>query len=185
MALKETDHLIWSDYYLDLEDWRESLEEEYPGYSDDELTDIMYKTNAVYIDDERCNLDIPLNCTILVIGDLGLWNGRRMGYKEIESGNIKDCLFSDTDFTTWYVDKDGDLRCEAIHHDGTNYYRYRVYKADATEEQIEDLKDKLYYGRATEADILAVTDRLGDEIGRVYGWQFDNETKKPMEVGAR
>ena len=185
MALKETDHLIWSDYYLDLEDWRESLEEEYPGYSDDELTDIMYKTNAVYIDDERCNLDIPMNRTILVIGDLGLWNGRRMGYKEVESGNIKDCLFSDTDFTTLYVDKDGDLRCEAIHHDGTNYYRYRVYKADATEEQIEDLKDKLYYGRATEEDILAVTDRLGDEIGRVYGWQFANETKKPMEVGAR
>ena len=145
----------------------------------------MYKTNAVYIDDERCNLDIPMNRTILVIGDLGLWNGRRMGYKEIESGNIKDCLFSDTDFTTWYVDKDGDLRCEAIHHDGTNYYRYRVYKADATEEQIEDLKEKLYYGKATEADILAVTDRLGDEIGRVYGWQFANETKKPMEVGAR
>ena len=134
MALKETDHLIWSDYYLDLEDWRESLEEEYPGYSDDELTDIMYKTNAVNIDDERYNLDILLKRTILVIGDLGLWNGRRMGYKEIESGNIKDCLFSDTDFTTWYVDKDGDLRCEAIHHDGTNYYRYRVYKADATEQ---------------------------------------------------
>ncbi len=185
MALKETDHLIWSDYYLDFEDWREFLEEEYPDYADHELVDIMYKTNDEYIDDERYNLDIPLNRTIIVIGDLGLWNGRRMGYKEIQSGNIKDCLYSDTDYSTWYVDKDGDLRCEAIHHDGTNYYRYRVYKRDVTDEQIEDLKEKLYCGRATEADILSVTDRLGDEIGKVYGWQFANETKKPMEVGAR
>ena len=30
-------HIIWSDSSLDLDDWRESLEELYPGYSDDEL----------------------------------------------------------------------------------------------------------------------------------------------------
>lgn len=185
MAIKETDHVIWSDYYLDLEDWRESLEELYPDYPEDELYEKMVDSNAVNLDDERYNLDIPMNRTIIVIGDLGLWNGRRMGYKEIESGNIKDCLYSDTVYTTWFVDKDGDFRCEAIHHDGTNYYRYRVYKKDATDEQIEDLQDKLYYGRATEADILAVTDRLGDEIGKVYGWSFPEATRKPVEVGAR
>ena len=28
----------------------------------------------------------------------------------IDSGNIKDCLYSDTDYTEWYVDKYGDLR---------------------------------------------------------------------------
>lgn len=36
-------HIIWSDISLDLDDWRESLEELYPGYSDDELYDIMVK----------------------------------------------------------------------------------------------------------------------------------------------
>lgn len=45
-----------------------------------------------------------------------------MGYKEIPSGNIRDCLYSDTDYSTWYVDRLGDLRCDAIHHDGTNFY---------------------------------------------------------------
>ena len=39
-------HIIWSDISLDLDDWRESLEELYPGYSDDELYDIMVKSNA-------------------------------------------------------------------------------------------------------------------------------------------
>lgn len=55
---ENTDHIIWSDYYLDLEDWRESLLELYPHYSEDELYEKMYDSNAVNLDDERYNLDI-------------------------------------------------------------------------------------------------------------------------------
>ena len=82
---------------------------------------LMYEINGDYLDDERANLTVQLSQPILVVGDLGLWNGRRMGYKEIPSGNIRDCLYSDTDYSTWYVDRLGDLRCDAIHHDGTNF----------------------------------------------------------------
>ena len=53
-------HIIWSDISLDLDDWRESLEELYPGYSDDELYDIMVKSNAENLYDERVNLNIHL-----------------------------------------------------------------------------------------------------------------------------
>ncbi len=53
-------HIIWSDISLDLDDWRESLEELYPGYSDDELYDIMVKSNAENLYDERVNLNIQL-----------------------------------------------------------------------------------------------------------------------------
>ena len=93
-----------------------------------------------------------------------------MGYKEIPSGNIRDCLYSDTDYSTWYVDRLGDLRCDAIHHDGTNHYLYRVYKDSASPSQIELLKEKLYRGTATRADITRVTRRLGDDIAKVYGF---------------
>lgn len=86
-------HIIWSDISLDLDDWRESLEELYPGYSDDELYDIMVKSNAENLYDERVNLNIQLSQPIIVIGDLGRWNGRVSGYKMIDSGNIKDCLY--------------------------------------------------------------------------------------------
>ena len=41
---------------------------------------------------------------------------------------------------------------------------------DASEEQIENLKWKIYNGKATLADISRVTRRLGDEIGKVYGY---------------
>lgn len=94
------------------------------------------------------------------------------GYAEIKSGNIRDCLYSEMDYSTWYVDRLGDLRCDAVHHDGTNHYLYRAYKENVSEAQIDRLKEKLYSGTATRADVTRVTKRLGDEIGRVYGWRF-------------
>ncbi len=172
--MTEQKHLIWSDFTLDYEDWREFLESEYPELTEDERTMLMYEMNNGYLDDERVNLNIQLDQPILIIADLGLWTGRRMGYKEIASGNIQDCLYSDrdTDFSTWYVDRLGDLRCDAIHHDGTNRLLYRAYKPGVSESQIDLLKEKLYNGTATRADITRITRRLGDEIGKVYGWDF-------------
>ena len=180
---ENTDRLIWTDYY-DFEDWKESTDEKYLSLPEDRLREIFYEANADNLDDERCNLNIQLSAPILVIADLGLWYGRRTGYREIESGNIRDCLYSNTDYTTWYVDKDGEFCCEAIHHDGTNYYRYRAYKDGVTDEQIDDLKEKLYCGTATEKDIDKVTRRLGNDIGQVYGRTFP-EKVKAREVMAR
>ena len=170
--MSDNKHIIWSDYALDYEDWRGVLESEYPDLSENERVALMYEMNGDYLDDERANLNIQLPQPIIVIGDLGLWYGRRMGYKEIESGNISDCLYSDTDYSTWYVDKLGDLRCDAIHHDGTNHLLYRTYKPGVTESQIDLLKEKLYRGIATRADITRVTRRLGDDIAKVYGFSI-------------
>ena len=170
--MKEGRHIIWSNYDLDYEDWRDDLEAEYPELTEDQRIALMYEINGDYLDDERVNLNIQLSQPILVIGDLGLWYGRRSGYKEIESGNIRDCLYADTDYSTWYVDRLGDLRCDAIHHDGTDHYLYRAYKDGVRESQIDLLKDKLYRGIATRADVTRITRRLGDDIARVYGFSF-------------
>ncbi len=170
--MTEGDHLIWTNDHLDYEDWREDLEEQFPELSDEERYYKMLEINNEYLDTERENLNIQLSQPIFVIADLGLWTGRHSGYKEILSGNIRDCLYSKYDFTTWYVDKQGDFRCDDVHHDGTNHYLYRVFKESATDEQRDDLCDKIYFGIATQADIDKVTRRLGDEIGKVYGWVF-------------
>ena len=168
-------HVIWSNWGLDYEDWKADLEENYPDLSEDERIALMYEINNDYLDDERATLNVQLSQPILVIGDLGFWHGRRMGYKEIDSGNIRDCLFSDTDYATWFVDKLGDLRCDAIHHDGTNHLLYRTYKDGVRESQIELLKEKLYCGTATRADITRVTRRLGDDIAKVYGFSISRQ----------
>ena len=177
--MKEDRHIIWSNYDLDYEDWRDDLEAEYPELTEDQRIALMYEINGDYLDDERVNLNIQLSQPILVIGDLGLWYGRRSGYKEIESGNIRDCLYADTDYSTWYVDKLGDLRCDAIHHDGTDHYLYRAYKDGVRESQIDLLKDKLYRGIATRADVTRSTRRLGDDIARVYGFSIPRMKQPP------
>ena len=178
--MKEDRHIIWSNYDLDYEDWRDDLEAEYPELTEDQRIALMYEINGDYLDDQRINLNIQLSQPILVIGDLGLWYGRRSGYKEIESGNIRDCLYADTDYSTWYVDRLGDLRCDAIHHDGTNHYLYRAYKDGVRESQIDLLKDKLYRGIATRSDVTRITRRLGDDIARVYGFSIPRARQAPV-----
>ena len=122
-------HIIWSNQNLDVDDWREDYKEfleanELDDDPNDEqaLYEWMEETNYDYLSDERVNLNVQLSQPIIVIGDIGRWNGRVMGYKDIPSGNIRDCLYADTDYTEWYVDKYGDLRADATHHDGTNHY---------------------------------------------------------------
>lgn len=44
----EDRHIIWSNENLDLDDWREDLQEQYPDCSEDELYRIMCETNADY-----------------------------------------------------------------------------------------------------------------------------------------
>lgn len=161
-------HIIWSNQNLDVDDWREDYKEfleanELDDDPNDEqaLYEWMEETNYDYLSDERVNLNVQLSQPIIVIGDIGRWNGRVMGYKDIPSGNIRDCLYADTDYTEWYVDKYGDLRADATHHDGTNHYLYRVFKDGVSETQMENLRDKIYHGKATRADITRLPGDLG------------------------
>ena len=90
-------HIIWSDMHLDVDDWREGYKEfleinELDADPNDEqaLYEWMEETNYDYLSDERVNLNVQLSQPIIVIGDIGRWNGRVMGYKDIPSGNIQD-----------------------------------------------------------------------------------------------
>ena len=185
---KQSDrHIIWSNMNLEADDWRDSYKEylEINGLDDDpddenKLYEYMVEANDDYLSDERQNLDIQFSQPIIVIGDLGRWNGRVMGYKMVDSGNIKDCLYADTDYTEWYVDEYGDLRANAVHHDGTNHYLYRVFKDGVTDTQIENLQDKIYNGKVTRADITRVTKRLGDKIAELYGFSISKQ-RQPNE----
>jgi hypothetical protein len=118
------------------------------------------------------NLDVALDNQIIVIADLGRWNGRFSGYKMIVSGNIKDCLYDNhNDYIEWYVDDEGEFRSHGDDHDGTSYYLYRVFKDDVGEEDIEELQGLIYEDKATQEDIDKYTDKIGDVIAKVYGWK--------------
>ena len=100
--MTDGDHLIWSHSDLNYEDWRESLEAEYPELTEDERYQLMQEMNNDYLMDERVNLNLSMSQPILVIADMGLWYGRRSGYAEIPSGNIRDCLRPQYDYSTFH-----------------------------------------------------------------------------------
>lgn len=122
-------------------------------------------------DSERKNLSCVLDGKIMVIADLGLWNGRRSGYKYLTE-NLNSIFDVGEDYNEWYVDDLGDIRCKAVHHDGTNYYLFRAVKPDMN---MEILEDKLYEGTATRRDITRYTERLGDYVGKIYGCKIPRQ----------
>lgn len=161
---------IWTNI-LDYEDWKADLKEEYPdedGYDEDDRWNRMYEINDEYLDDERMNLNIHTN-GIVALGDIGRWNGRVSGYKEV-GDRISDCLYSDCDYVKWYVDRYKNFRMTGHHHDGTNYVLYREWKDGITEEQKENFLNKAYYGKLSKNDISRYTQSLGKKIAEVYGW---------------
>src|SRR5699024_11825580 len=68
-----------------------------------------------------------------------------------------------------------DWSSDVCSSDLRNFYLYRVYKDSASPSQIELLKEKLYRGIATRADITRVTRRLGDDIAKVYGFSIPRQ----------
>ena len=178
-------HVIWSNRDMNLDDWREDILDDEPTLSESELYERMIELNDEYLGDERMNLDVQVGGDILAVADLGRWDGRVIGYKLIESGNIKDCLYTNCEYCEWYVDRDGEFRCDESHHDGTNHIYYRKFREGVSEEQKEDLLADIYDHKAKQEDIDRLTDKLGEAIGKVYGWNFPTPKDKDRDRNGR
>lgn len=161
---------IW-DSRINMDDWKDFVEEErkeYPReYEDDnEMYYHIIDINACYLEDERANLKIQLSHPILVIGDLGLWNGRYSGYRVIPSGNIKDILYTELDDAHWYCDG-YNICCDGYHHDGVNHYIYREIR---NPENIHKLLDMIYYGKDFKSAINRYTRSIASDVAKAYGF---------------
>lgn len=170
---------IYSDWWLfdlvDDESYKEDMRVIYSMEDDDYETadwfDFAHRTLEEYFEDEHANLNIDVGNTIIAIADLGLWYGRRCGYKEIKSGNISDCLYSECEYNEWWCDAH-DLRGKMSHHDGTNYILYRRRKDGITDYQWDNFLYKLYTGTANNEHISKYTTSLLPYIAEVYGWKY-------------
>lgn len=165
------ERIIWSNTDINVADYADFLQEEYPEVTDpDEQYELCCEMNYAYLDDEKVNLDIELPNPIICIADIGRWDGRCRGYKMIESGNIADCLWDgECDYCTWYVDRYNNLRFTGVHHDGTNHYLYRELR-DLSDKQMENFLEKLHTGNLIRRDINRYTTSVGTHVNKVYGW---------------
>lgn len=162
-------------------DFREYLEGN--DYSEEEiekkvndaqaLYDWRSEQNTIWFNDEILNLGKNLPTRIICIADLGLWDGRKRGYKELRGYNLNGILraFGDScDYIKFFADR-YDVRATGIHHDGTNHILFRAWKESTTDAQQERVRNALYYDK-DDADILVkkYTRSIRKDVAGIYGW---------------
>lgn len=142
------------------------------GYDKEEITDNMI-SNRIYNDidlsfeDETINLNKQLNGRILAIADMGLWNGRRTGYK-ILGNNLNEVITCGIgcDEKEIYCDA-YNVRARGYHHDGSNEVEFREIRED---KDIEPLLEKIYNQEPfSRAEINRYTRSLRPYIKEIYG----------------
>lgn len=104
-------------------------EDEIP--TEDEIWGKSYEMTEFEYEDIQSLLNKKFEHNIICFADLGLWDGRRKAHK-IMGCNLKECIsgFVKGD-SNLHVYIDGHNLCaEEAHHDGTNYYVFKVMKKD-------------------------------------------------------
>lgn len=154
-----------------LEDYEEYFEEieERTGekLTEEEKWEYIYKYIEMDAEYAKINLDIPLSGDIIAIADLGLWDGRHTGYKEL-GNKLSDIFQTAEDMNTYYCDR-YNLRSRNAHHDGTNYILYRMFRPGLGYYEKERFTDLLYYGKCTDRELRRYTVSLRPEIEKIYG----------------
>lgn len=164
---------IWSNRNIDLDEWKESYKEFIEANELDEdpndeykLWDYIHEMLGYYLDDEIANLNKITEGRILAIADLGLWHGRVQGYR-IFGNNVNSILRPEWDYHEWYSDG-YNIKGVAVHHDGTNFYEYRVIREDRN---IQNLLDAIYNGeKISRKKLNYYTKSLHPYVAKVYGW---------------
>lgn len=126
----------------------------------EEKRNLLCEFSIINYEEALYMFDIQLSDEIIVLGSIGRWDGRRNGYKIIESGNIKDCL-KNTGCDEYELYSDGyNLRFRGVHHDGSNEYLYRTWKPELSIEQKDNFLIKIEEGKLTKKDITRYTQSL-------------------------
>ena len=163
-------NMIWSNNACVMGGYVEDLMADDPNMDND----LAWATANSVSEDElwsaKLDLGVPLG-DLIVIADLGLWNGRRKAVKVIPNATIADAVgVCVGDYIDWYVE-DGEMRIEDVHHDGTNRYLFRTWK-----DGVSDLKkgvtlELIKRGFDDKKTLDTYTRPLGPDVSNVYGWE--------------
>jgi hypothetical protein len=135
--------------------------------TEETITDEIYFQIDQNFRGETMNLDKRLNGRILCIADMGLWNGRRTGYK-ILGNNLNEILTAGIGCDEKEVYCDGrNVLATGYHHDGSNSVEFREIRED---KNIDVLLNKLYNNEeVTRKEINRYTKSLRPYIEKIYG----------------
>lgn len=170
MARAKKENIIWDGTIYDFTDWLDDLREDYPDMSDDELLELARDLHAEYLDDERANLSVEVPGELVIIADLGLWNGRVQGIKRLPKSNISEFLYSQCKGISEckFYSNGLDICCDEYHHDGTNHYILREMRENRS---VDRLMDRICNGETlSRATINYYTKSTVGVVNKVYGW---------------
>jgi len=161
-------------YLMECRDMDEA-EAERMSKNDDDFYGWKNEQETFWFQSEEENLNVELNTRILAIADVGRWNGRVMGYKEL-TGNLSSILRSmNVDYLKVYV-ADREVKATGHHHDGTNYVTFRAWKDSTTDAQKERVTEAIYnLGYTVTMEyvmhlIKKYTRSLAKDVKKIYGW---------------
>ena len=171
------EHVIWKSYGMygtkELEELeqseREHLKENgFEDYETTDVTDTIYEEIDTWFEDERSNLFKDLDGRILAIANMGLWNGRKAGYK-ILGTNLNEVLSCEIGCDEKKVYYDGYNVCAlGYHHDGYNTVEFREIREDR---DIDKLLNKIYMNEpVTRKEINYYTKSLRKHVKQIYGF---------------
>ena len=121
----------------------------------------------IWAGDERRNLDETLDGVVVVLCDIGTWRGRIQSIGVL-GNNLNDVLRQAGSLmdAKIYCDRHN-VRCDGAHHDGRNYYLFRLAKSKAHAEWIQD---EFMRGSMSEHRFSCNTKSLRPHVSNIYGW---------------
>ena len=135
--------------------------------TDNDITETIWHDIDLTYDAEVANLNKELDGRIIAIADLGLWNGRRQGYKVLGNNLNEVISFSmSCDDREVYCDA-YNVRAVGSHHDGRNHVLFRELREDR---DVDKFLDKIYMGEEISTGTLNYyTKSLRPYVAKVYG----------------
>ena len=160
--MSRKDITIWTSK-PDYEEYRQVMEEDLPWANECERRAVFDSANRASLSTQRDEMSVSLGAPIIIYSEYA-WGGIKVsGFDMIKSGNLADCFWvpEDCDSIRWFVDEFGDLRSE---ESGGGLSVKRVYRLAVG----AALGDTVDYSSVA-------TVRLGDALGRIYGFEFSEQ----------
>lgn len=143
--------------------------------NDSEMDDYLAWATAESVSDDdlwsaKHDLKVKIG-DLIVIADLGLWDGRRKAVRVIPNATLADAMgVVEGEYIDWYVE-DGEMKIDAVHHDGTNHYLFRTWK-DETNDWKKGLTLHLINHGFDDRETLDVDTRpLGPDVKKAFAWE--------------
>lgn len=109
--------------------------EQYLGWTEEDVRQVSIEANNEDLENLKAEFEsIPIN-GLIVTGSVERWDGRRPAFGVRSSLEDIFEVFTDMDDGILYI-KDGQLRADAGHHDGTNSYVFYTCKEGIDPEDI-------------------------------------------------